>query len=51
MKKIEAIIRPHKLEDVREVAGLSLRHRLRKDPLDNTDSGVKIEQAVDKVLG
>jgi magnesium chelatase subunit I len=38
-------------QDVREVAGLSLRHRLRKDPLDNTDSGVKIEQAVAKVLG
>lgn len=38
------------LEEVRQVAGLSLRHRLRKDPLDNTDSGVKIEQAVAKVL-
>ena len=38
------------LEDVREVAGLSLRHRLRKDPLDNTDSGVKIEQAAQRVL-
>jgi magnesium chelatase subunit I len=39
------------LEEVRRVAILSLRHRLRKDPLDNTDSGVKIEQAVEKVLG
>lgn len=38
------------LDEVRNVAGLSLRHRLRKDPLDNTDSGVKIEQAADKVL-
>jgi magnesium chelatase subunit I len=39
------------VEDVRQIATLSLRHRLRKDPLDNTDSGVKIEQAVEKVLG
>jgi magnesium chelatase subunit I len=38
------------LDDVRNVAGLSLRHRLRKDPLDNADSSVKIEQAVEKVL-
>ncbi len=38
------------LDNVRQVAGLSLRHRLRKDPLDNTDSGVKIEQAVEKLL-
>jgi len=38
------------LPEVREVATLSLRHRLRKDPLDNTDSGIKIEQAVEKVL-
>jgi magnesium chelatase subunit I len=38
------------LDDVRKVAGLSLRHRLRKDPLDNADSSVKIEQAVEKVL-
>jgi magnesium chelatase subunit I len=39
------------LEDVRNVSGLSLRHRLRKDPLDNTDSGIKIELAAEKVLG
>ncbi len=39
------------LEDVRQVVGLALRHRLRKDPLDNTDSGVKIEQIAEKVLG
>lgn len=38
------------LEEVRQVAGLALRHRLRKDPLDNTDSGVKIEQTAAKVL-
>jgi magnesium chelatase subunit I len=38
------------LNEVKEVAVLSLRHRLRKDPLDNTDSGIKIEQAVAKVL-
>jgi len=38
------------LDEVRQVASLSLRHRLRKDPLDNTDSGIKIEQAAAKVL-
>jgi magnesium chelatase subunit I len=39
------------LNDVKDVSVLSLRHRLRKDPLDNTDNGIKIEQAVAKVLG
>ena len=37
-------------DDVRRVAVMALRHRLRKGPLDNVDSGVRIEQAVDKVL-
>ena len=39
------------LGDVKAIAALALRHRLRKDPLDNTDSSVKIEQAVMKVMG
>ncbi|HEX2916630.1 MAG TPA: magnesium chelatase ATPase subunit I [Chloroflexia bacterium] len=38
------------LDDVRQVSGLALRHRLRKDPLDNTDNSIKIEQAVNKLL-
>lgn len=39
------------LDDVQQVSGLCLRHRLRKDPLDNTDSSIKIGLAVTKVLG
>jgi magnesium chelatase subunit I len=37
-------------EDLRRVAFMSLRHRLRKDPLEKMDSGVRIEQALDVVL-
>lgn len=33
-------------EDVRRVAMLSLRHRLRRDPLGQTDGGARIEQAL-----
>jgi magnesium chelatase subunit I len=36
--------------EVRRVAVLSLRHRLRKDPLESTDSGLRIEQALAKVF-
>jgi magnesium chelatase subunit I len=36
--------------DVVAVATLALRHRLRKDPLDRTDSGDKIRRAVEKVF-
>jgi magnesium chelatase subunit I len=35
--------------EVCRVAVMSLRHRLRKDPLESTDSGLRIEQAVTKV--
>jgi magnesium chelatase subunit I len=38
-------------EDVRRVAMLALRHRLRKDPLETQDDEVKIEQALNEVLG
>ena len=38
------------LEDIRGVAVMSLRHRLRKDPLEKIDSGVRIEQAMEKVF-
>ena len=38
------------IEDIKEVIGLCLRHRLRKDPLDNIDSGDKINSLVNQVL-
>lgn len=38
-------------DDVRRVALLALRHRLRKDPLETQDDEVKIEQALVEVLG
>jgi magnesium chelatase ATPase subunit I len=34
--------------DVRRVAALSLRHRLRRDPLEPTGGGTRIEQALEK---
>ncbi|MEW6128281.1 MAG: magnesium chelatase ATPase subunit I [Acidobacteriota bacterium] len=39
------------IEDLRRVAGMALRHRLRKDPLEKIESGYRIEQAMDKVFG
>jgi magnesium chelatase subunit I len=38
-------------DDVRRVAVLALRHRLRKDPLETQDDEEKIERAVAEVLG
>ena len=38
------------VEDIRAVAAMSLRHRLRKDPLGNIGSGDRVEQALDEVL-
>lgn len=37
-------------DDVRRVATMSLRHRLRRDPLDPTDGGERVEQALDTVF-
>lgn len=37
-------------DHVRAVASLSLRHRLRKDPLDESDSGERVERAVVEVF-
>jgi magnesium chelatase subunit D len=37
-------------EDVRRVATMALRHRLRRDPLDQTGSSARIEQQLDKQL-
>ena len=39
------------MKHVREIAGLCLRHRLRKDPLETLDAGEKIERELAKVLG
>lgn len=39
------------MEHVKEIAGLALRHRLRKDPLETLDPGEKIERELAKVLG
>ena len=38
------------IADIKAVITLCLRHRLRKDPLDTVDSGLKVQQVVDKVL-
>lgn len=39
------------IKEMRIVAPSALRHRLRKDPLDETDSGTRVARAVDEVLG
>ena len=36
--------------DVKRVALMSLRHRLRRDPLDRIDSGIRIQQALETVF-
>jgi magnesium chelatase subunit I len=36
--------------DIRSVAAMALRHRLRKDPLGNIGSGDRIEQTLDEIL-
>lgn len=38
-------------DHVRRVAPLALRHRLRRDPLDQTGSATRIERALDEILG
>jgi len=38
-------------EDVRRVAALALRHRLRRDPLEQTSGGSQIEQATEELFG
>lgn len=39
-----------KLDDVKRVAQMSLRHRLRRQPFDEHDSGSRIDEAVEKVF-
>nr|YP_010986053.1 magnesium-chelatase subunit [Polyopes affinis]WOL36971.1 magnesium-chelatase subunit [Polyopes affinis] len=38
------------IDDIKEVITLCLRHRLRKDPLETIDSGIKVEQVVENVF-
>jgi magnesium chelatase subunit I len=38
------------VDDVKRVAVMSLRHRLRKDPLERIDSGLRIEQAIERLF-
>jgi len=39
------------LDDIRRVITLSLRHRLRKDPLESIDSGYKVQKVFNRVFG
>ncbi len=39
------------VDDIRRVITLSLRHRLRKDPLESIDSGYKVEKTFSRVFG
>ena len=40
-----------KVEDIAQVAAPALRHRLRRDPLDETGSTARIARAVSETLG
>ncbi len=42
-----ALTRAH----IRDVAAMSLRHRLRRDPLDEAGSGTRVQRVVEEVLG
>ncbi len=39
------------VDHLRQVAAMSLQHRLRRDPLDEAGSVVRVQRAVDEVLG
>jgi magnesium chelatase subunit D len=39
------------IDDVRRVVPMSLRHRLRRDPLEETAGGAPIDRAMDEILG
>jgi magnesium chelatase subunit I len=39
------------VDDIRRVATLCLRHRLRKDPMSSIDTGSKVSQVFDEVFG
>jgi magnesium chelatase subunit I len=37
------------IDDVRAIAVSALRHRLRRDPLDESDSGMRVERALSEM--
>ncbi len=39
------------VDEIRRIAPLCLRHRLRKDPMESIDSGYKVEKMFDRVFG
>jgi magnesium chelatase subunit I len=39
-----------KPEHLQSMAPLALRHRLRRNPLDDTDSGARVQRSVQEVL-
>ncbi|MBE9008930.1 magnesium chelatase ATPase subunit I [Pseudanabaenaceae cyanobacterium LEGE 13415] len=39
------------VDEIRRIAPLCLRHRLRKDPMESIDSGYKVEKVFDRVFG
>jgi magnesium chelatase subunit I len=39
------------VDEIRRIAPLCLRHRLRKDPMESIDSGYKVEKVFDQVFG
>jgi len=47
MRNDTALTRSH----IRDTAGLVLRHRLRRDPLDDAGSGTRVTRIVHDVLG
>jgi magnesium chelatase subunit I len=38
------------LDDIRRVAPMVLRHRLRRDPLDETDASARVARALQETL-
>ena len=39
-----------KLEHVKQIAGMSLRHRLRRDPLDDSNANIRVQKVIEEVL-
>nr|YP_009370343.1 magnesium chelatase subunit I [Bulboplastis apyrenoidosa]ARO90832.1 magnesium chelatase subunit I [Bulboplastis apyrenoidosa] len=39
------------ISDIKKIMTLCLRHRLRKDPLESMDSGLKVEKIFDRIFG
>ncbi|MBD1842742.1 magnesium chelatase ATPase subunit I [Cyanobacteria bacterium FACHB-63] len=39
------------VDEIRRIAPLCLRHRLRKDPMESIDSGYKVEKVFDQIFG